>query len=229
MLSELLGIFFAVFLSVGVPILSYMTARDPRVRQAPRLALYFSAVLSQWILAALGILVVLATSMTFQRIGFRFVELAAFGRWAAVLILVSLGAMGATVILEKLGWWPAESELVRLLIPATAREKMWAVFALAPTAGFCEEFIYRGFLLVEFNQWFHSMTWAWVASSIVFGFAHIYQGASGMVRAALLGALLAYPVVHLGSIYPSMAAHFVIDAVALAWLGPRFDSKEPNP
>ena len=166
--------------------------------------------------------------MSFSRIGFRAVGLAVFGGWTGILIVVSLAAMGVTAILEKFGWWPGESELVRLLIPATAREKMWAVFALAPTAGFCEEFIYRGFLLVEFNQWFHSMACAWVASSIVFGFAHVYQGASGALRAAALGALLAYPVIHLGSLYPSMAAHFVIDAVALGWLGPAFLEKEPR-
>jgi membrane protease YdiL (CAAX protease family) len=43
-----------------------------------------------------------------------------------------------------------------------------------------------------------------------------------MARTALLGALLTIPVIRTGSLFPSMAAHFVIDAVALAWLGPRF-------
>lgn len=229
MLSELLGIFFAVFLFAGVPILSYMTARDPRIRQAPRLALYFSAVLSQWILAALGVLVMLASAMTFHRAGLCAVALAISIRWSAALVLVSLAAMGVTLILERWGWWPGESELVRLLIPATAREKVWAVLVLAPTAGFCEEFLYRGFLLVQFTQWFHSVHWAWAASSVAFGLAHSYQGVSGMARAAALGALLTYPVIHLGSLYPSMGAHFVIDAVALGWLGPRFDSQEHNP
>ncbi len=229
MLSELLGIFFAVFLSVGVPILSYMTARDPRIRQAPRLALYFSAVLSQWILAVVGILVVLATSMTFHRVGFRAVGLATSARWGALIVLISLAAMGATIVLEKFGWWPGESDLVRLLIPSSRREKLWAAAFLAPTAGFCEEFLYRGYLLVVFTQWLHSNAWAWAASSVVFGLAHIYQGASGMIRAAALGALLTYPVIHFGSLYPSMGAHFLIDAVALAWLGPKFDSKEHNP
>lgn len=229
MLSELLGTFFAVFLSAGVPILSYFTARDPRVRQAPRLALYFSAVLSQWILVGAGVVVVLATPVTFEGMGFRAVGFPSFARWGALLVVISLAAMGATIVLEKFGWWPEESELVRLLIPATAREKLWAIFTLAPTAGFCEEFLYRGYLLVLFTQWFHSSAWALVVSSAVFGFAHLYQGASGAVRAAALGALLAFPVIHLGSLYPSMAAHFLIDAAALGWLAPRFDSKGSNP
>ena len=81
MLSDLLGTFFAVFLSVGVPILSYMTARDPRVRQAPRLALYFSAVLSQWLLVVAGVVVVLLTPVTFGGLGFRPVGFPAFAGW----------------------------------------------------------------------------------------------------------------------------------------------------
>jgi hypothetical protein len=47
-----------------------------------------------------------------------------------------------------------------------------------------------------------------------------------MVRAGLLGALLAWPVVQMGSLYPSMTAHFLIDAVALLWLGPKFLRQE---
>ena len=78
----------------------------------------------------------------------------------------------------------------------------------------------------QLSQWFDPVPWAWVGSSVAFGLAHAYQGLNGMVRAALLGALLAYPVVHLGSLYPSMAAHFLIDALALAWLGPRFAERE---
>ncbi len=229
MLSELLGIFLAVFLFAGVPILSYVTARDPRIRQAPRLALYFSAVLSQWILAVLGVVVVLVTGMTFGRIGFRAAGIGVSARLAGILVLISLAAIGVALILERWGWWPQESDLVRLLIPATAREKLWAFFVIAPTAGFCEEFLYRGFLLTEFTQWFHSVAWAWAASAVAFGLAHTYQGPSGVARAAALGALLTYPVVQLGSLYPSMGAHFLIDAVALVWLGPMFESKGPNP
>jgi membrane protease YdiL (CAAX protease family) len=228
MFSELFGTFFVVLLVVGVPILSYRTARDPRIRQAPRLALYFSAVLSQWILAVLGIFVVLAGPMTFRMARFQPVALASFLRWFLLVALISLAAMGLSLLLERFGWWPEESDLVRLLIPETRREKAWAVLALAPTAALSEEFLYRGFLLVQLSVWFHSVAWAWIISSVAFGLAHSYQGAVGVLRAAALGALLAYPVIHLGSIYPSIAAHFVIDAVALGWLGPAFLEKEPR-
>ncbi|MBZ5542274.1 MAG: CPBP family intramembrane metalloprotease, partial [Acidobacteriia bacterium] len=95
-------------------------------------------------------------------------------------------------------------------------------------AALCEEFLYRGYLLSQLSVWLGGSLWAWAMSAIAFGLAHCYQGLNGMARAAILGALLAYPVLRLGSLYPSMAAHFLIDAVALAWLGPRFLTR-PTP
>ena len=105
MIRELLGTFLVVLLVAGVPILSYFTSRDPRLREAPRLALYFSALLSQWALAALGIIVV-ATAFGFSTAGFRAVSPAAFFLWAAGLIFVSLAAIGFSLLLERWGWWP---------------------------------------------------------------------------------------------------------------------------
>jgi CAAX protease family protein len=116
--------------------------------------------------------------------------------------------------------------VVRLLMPENTREKLWALFGLAPTAGLCEEFLYRGFLLAEASGWFHSAVVGVLVSSAAFGLAHLYQGANGAFRAALLGALLAYPVVRVGSLYPSITAHFLIDAAALLWLGPKFVKHE---
>ena len=113
-----------------------------------------------------------------------------------------------------------------LLIPETPREKLWAVLMVAPTAAFCEEFLFRGYVLMQLHDWFHSLLWAWVVSSVAFGLAHFYQGWSGMLRAALLGALLGYPVVRWGSLYPGMLAHWMIDTVSLLWLGPRMVGKD---
>ena len=152
--------------------------------------------------------------------------LSRFLGWTLLITMVSVLGLGFFLLLERRGWWPQESEMVRLLLPENTREKLWAMFGLAPTAGFCEEFLYRGFLLAEVSGWFHSVVWGVVVSSVAFGLAHVYQGVNGMLRAALLGALLAYPVVRLGSLYPSMTAHFLIDAAALLWLGPRFVKQE---
>lgn len=217
---------FSVFLIVGVPLLSWRSARPELVRGIPKTAIYFSAVASQWALAAIGALVVYLAGPGWQAAGLAVLAESEFFKWTAVLVLVSVAGLGLVLLLEQRGWWSREPEMVRLLLPQTSREKLWAVLGLAPTAGLCEEFLYRGFLLVEVTAWFHSAAWGVAISSAAFGLAHFYQGLNGMVRAALLGALLAWPVVKTGSLYPSMTAHFLIDAVALLWLGPEFLQQE---
>lgn len=216
---------FLLVLVAAVPALSYRTSRRPEILALPRLQLYLSAAMSQWLLAALGVVVVWAASMTFATIGFHAVSPPSFFFWTAVLTGVSLAALGLVVWLEQRGWWPPEPELVRALIPQTRREMFWAVLVIAPTAAVCEEFLYRGFLLAELTQRFHSVALAAALSSVAFGMAHTYQGLSGIARAALLGALLSIPVIRLGSVFPSMAAHFLIDAVALTLLGPEMLKK----
>ena len=229
MLSKVVGFLFVLLLVAGVPALSFATSRRSQIRLLPRPALYFSAVMSQWVLAALGLFVVLATSPGFRAMGFRSVSLSSFLRWTALLTLISLAGLGLFLFLERRGWWPAESELVHLLIPTTRLEKVWSALLVAPTAALCEEFLYRGYLLNQLSQWFQSPPWGWGLSSLAFGLAHVYQGSGGMLRSAALGALLGLPVVNLGSVYPSMATHFLIDAVALVWLGPKVLRQEPRP
>lgn len=228
MFSQILQILFVVVLVVAVPMMSHSTARKPEIHTLPRGALYFSATVSQWILVAIAIAVVLATRMHLRDLGFRGAALAPSLDWALGLTLVSSAGLLAVVLLERRGWWPPESELVYLLLPETRQEKVWCVLLVAPTAGLCEEFLYRGFLLAVFTGWTHSAGWGLAASSIAFGLAHTYQGLNGMARAALLGALLALPVVRLGTIYPSIASHFLIDAIALVWLGPKLLAR-PGP
>jgi membrane protease YdiL (CAAX protease family) len=222
MFARALLVLFILFLVVGVPVLSLSTARDSQVRQMPRLALYLSAAISQWVLAGLGLLIFLLSPLSVFSVGFRTLAPVPALTWAGTLVALSVAGIRLSLFLERRGWWPPEAELVYLLIPKTRQEKFWSVLLLAPTAALCEEFLYRGFLLAQLTQWLHSGPWAWIASSLAFGLAHVYQGWNGMVRASLLGALLAYPVIHFGSLYPSMLAHGLIDALALAWLGPKF-------
>jgi membrane protease YdiL (CAAX protease family) len=222
MLAKLTGSVFVLLLVAGVPVLSHLTARRADLRLIPRPALYVSAIISQWVLAGLGVVIVVTIGPGFRAIGFRAPPGTVLARWTLLLTIVSLAALGLVLLLERRGWWPEEPELVRLLVPETRREKFLAVLMLAPTAALCEEFLYRGYLLAQFSRWIVPVPWAWIGSSVAFGLAHAYQGLNGMVRAALLGGLLAYPVIYLGSLYPAMVAHFVVDAVALAWLGPRF-------
>jgi membrane protease YdiL (CAAX protease family) len=222
MLARVVAFLFILLLIVGVPVLSSSTARDSQVRQMPRLPLYLSAAISQWVLAGLGLLTFFLSSLSALSVGFRTLPLLSAFTWAGALVALAVAGIGLVLFLERHGWWPPEAELVCLLIPKTRQEKFWSVLLLAPTAALCEEFLYRGFLLAQLTQWLRSGAWAWAASSLAFGLAHVYQGWNGMARASLLGALLAYPVIHSGSLYPSMLAHGLIDALVFVWLGPKF-------
>ena len=225
MIAKAIEAGFVLVLVVLVPLLSYRTSRQLEILALPRLQLYFSAALSQWVLAALGVAVVWFSSLTFSAIGFRTAPMLSMVFWMAVLAGVSIASLGLVVWFEQRGWLARESDLVYALIPQTLKEKVWAVLVISPTAAVCEEFLYRGILLAELSIWFHSFILATAISSVVFGMAHAYQGLSGIVRAALLGALLSIPMIRLGTILPSMASHFLIDALALLWLGPRMPGK----
>jgi len=218
MFTTLIAVLFSLVLVAGVPALSYSTARNSEIATMPRLGLYLSAAFSQWLLTIIGLGVVYVTAKEVFLRGFGVLPLIVAAGWGAGIAATSLLALGIVVLCERQGWLPPESGLVYLLVPHTRREKLWAALIISPTAAFCEEFLYRGFLLTEMHGWFHSLAGAWVVSSVAFGLAHCYQGWSGMTRAALLGALLAYPVVRLGSLYPAMLAHWLIDTVALLWL-----------
>jgi len=202
-----------------VPALSYSTARNSEIRKMPRLALYLSAALSQWLLTVVGLGVVFLVARRVFVQGFAALPWSLTLEWGVGIAAAALLALSMVILCERRGWLPRESDLVYLLIPETPRERLWALLVIAPTAAFCEEFLFRGYLLTQLHDWLHSLLWAWVVSSLAFGLAHCYQGWSGMTRAGLLGALLAYPVVRSGSLYPAMLAHWMIDTVALVWLG----------
>jgi membrane protease YdiL (CAAX protease family) len=62
------------------------------------------------------------------------------------------------------------------------------------------------------------MTLAVIVSSGAFGVAHAYQQPAGELRAALLGLVLAVPLLTTGSILPAIAAHIAIDLLSGLWL-----------
>jgi len=225
MFTTLIAVIFTLILVVGVPALSYATARNSEVQMLSRLDLYLSAVFSQWLLAIVGLGVVYVIARKVFAKGFAAMPLLPFLEWGTGIAGTALLALSLVIWCERQGWLPREPDLVYRLMPETRQEKVWAVLILSPTAAFCEEFLFRGYLLTQFDDWLHSLMWAWIVSSVAFGLAHFYQGWSGMIRAGLLGALLAYPVVRWGNLYPAMLAHWLIDTVALLWLGSWMERK----
>lgn len=81
---------------------------------------------------------------------------------------------------------------------------------LAVTAGFCEELWCRGFLIGYLAQW---IGWwqAAVASSVLFGIGHAYQGTAGVLKTTGVGLVMAALYGYCGSLWPSIVLHTAID------------------
>jgi uncharacterized protein len=98
------------------------------------------------------------------------------------------------------------------ILPVTQEERSW--FALVSvTAGICEEILYRGFLIryLSDGPWHLGLWIALAVASIAFGLAHGYQGLSGIIGTALLGAAMAVIFLSTGSLWMPMVLHAMID------------------
>ena len=108
----------------------------------------------------------------------------------------------------------------RLLLPTTTQERWWSI-AVALSAGVWEELVYRGFLTEVVRTLRPS--WGWLAVALVtgtvFGLAHLYQGARGVVLTGLLGVALSSIVASTHSLYPAMLVHALIDVRSLTVIG----------
>lgn len=91
------------------------------------------------------------------------------------------------------------------------RDHEYPLFAaLACTAGLCEEFLFRGYLLWYLGH-VVPVPVAYVLQSVVFGVAHFYQGLRGIVMTGLAGAFFTGVRIVSGSLWPAMLIHALMD------------------
>jgi membrane protease YdiL (CAAX protease family) len=95
------------------------------------------------------------------------------------------------------------------------------------TAGFCEEFLFRGFLMTEFGAANYGKTAQVIFPGLSFGFSHLGYSVHGLIAAigimvptAILGMLwgVAY-LLGRRRLLPCVVAHFLNDFTALPWIG----------
>jgi membrane protease YdiL (CAAX protease family) len=213
MLSSPVAHGFALFLLVGLPL---MAARNSRLEEhlevieRARPALYFSAALTLLLVAGLTAIVAAWQGIAPADLGWR-VEAPGLG----VAVGAAVAAVGLLVawlsgVLGRLAGLK-ESPLLRLLLPGDSRERR-AFLVLAGIGAVCEEYVYRGFALHVLSDWTGQ---PWAAAGITaasFGLAHGYQRLNGIIRSAMLGMVLAAPVIWTGSLFPAILGHFWINA-----------------
>ncbi|MFI5113029.1 MAG: type II CAAX prenyl endopeptidase Rce1 family protein [Terriglobales bacterium] len=104
----------------------------------------------------------------------------------------------------------ARKQLGALLPQSGLELALWLV--LSATAGFCEEIMFRGYLLQQFRAATRSTAAAIVLQAVVFGIAHAYQGGRRMVLIAVYGALFGMLAAWRKSLRPGMIGHAMQDS-----------------
>jgi uncharacterized protein len=218
----------ALFLFVGVPIWDALETRALKTGTDPRRKIlsYRRIVLVLWT-AAIVAWITLRSSVFFiwpavrltaqQKIG------ASFGWGFAIAFAV--GSLLQVVLVRRSA--AAREKILRafkrfaFILPVTQEERVWWAL-VSVTAGICEEILYRGFLIryLSNGPWHAGLWIALAIASISFGLAHGYQGLSGIIGTALIGAVMAVIFLASGSLWLPMALHAIIDVRILLLLRP---------
>jgi membrane protease YdiL (CAAX protease family) len=216
-----------IVLGVVVPWRGRIRLREllakPHIGTAERVSLYLSSIAFQWV----------ATVVVGWRAwahGFHAAELGLVvnHRWTIAAVSILGAGLIATLHwlnLRRMGRRgtnvpEALQALAQRILPQSTAE-MPPFFALAVTAGVCEEFIYRGFAMAAFARTGLPGWSVLLASSVLFGLAHLYQGRGGFLGTMILGALFGAVRIGYDSLVPAVLWHVAVDVVA-GVAGPRY-------
>ncbi|MGE5324152.1 MAG: CPBP family intramembrane glutamic endopeptidase, partial [Actinomycetota bacterium] len=123
--------------------------------------------------------------------------------------LVALGilaGLGYLLGLAKGASVEQAQKLAEMLAPrSTFGLVMWVL--LSTTAGYVEEIIFRGYLQQQFAVLSGNIYVGVVASAIVFGSGHGYEGTRRMILIAVYGAMFGFLTLWRKSLRPGMMAH----------------------
>jgi len=218
---RILDTVLVVVLALINPARAWISAIRDDQAPAPSLLRYSVGLAYHWLLTGWCGIVVLRSHGGFRAIGLQAVRTNDFFSWCILLIILDFFALALLAVFSLLRLLPSPTPDTHAMTPRNRVQRIYAVLLLAPTAGFCEEMLYRGYLLSELTRLSHSLLLAMVISSVAFGVLHCGQGSARVIHISIFGVLLAFPVIALGSLYPSIALHAGYDAIYLGWVAPR--------
>jgi uncharacterized protein len=112
---------------------------------------------------------------------------------------------------KRIGAYTRAYKSVASFLPHTQPERL--LFALlSVTAGICEEWIFRGFVLQTLHG---TMCLPWIAallvSSMLFGWNHLYQGAHALLTTTVTGFALGFAAFSSGGLVLPIVLHIFLD------------------
>jgi membrane protease YdiL (CAAX protease family) len=229
--DHILVLILAVIFPVRAGFFGFRRLQRASAEDLPRVkrAFYRNALIVQWVLVAALVALWLATGRRWSGLGL-------VPHFGGGLVGVLIGIVIILVVMLRQGRVHPVDEraLERLrqqtrhlarMLPATLPERSW-FFALAATAGVCEESLYRGYMIWYLSACFlalpvvhpvsgfldaHLFLVAAIASSLIFGFGHVYQGPRGILLTAAVGGFLAAVYWITRSLYAGMLIHALMD------------------
>lgn len=114
---------------------------------------------------------------------------------------------------ERVSFWLGEHEspFAAAMRPKTVGERLTWVSVMSPTAGFCEEVIFRGVLLSIAFTFGADAVIAVALTSLAFGLGHAAYGLTWTIGTTLIGAVSAASVLICDSLWPAIVAHTLYD------------------
>jgi membrane protease YdiL (CAAX protease family) len=226
-MTRLPDFLYVALFALAWPIYDYLVLWPAFLRRAAhdperaRWRMWRNTFMQEWLLVAVGVLLFLTFHRPLVALGFK--TSTGWRLWASAAFLTGVAANYLYTARRVARSAKAQASVRRqlgqlsLLLPHTRRElRGFAVLSL--TAGFCEEFLFRGYFI-----WTLAPVLSWwgaaALSALVFGLAHAYQGRLGIVRTTIVGVAFVAVYAIFDSLYPAIALHALIDLAAglLAW------------
>lgn len=137
-------------------------------------------------------------------------------RWSGRTALVALGFWLVFEGTDHAMHWllhSGEPANLKNILPRTVLQGVvWILLSIS--AGFCEEFVYRGYLQRQFTALTRSAAAGIVLQAVVFGVSHGYQGWRQVITITVLGVLYGLLFRWQRTLLPGMLSHAWSDIIS---------------
>jgi uncharacterized protein len=204
-----------ILIILGLSALSYLTTRQiPATSIKMRLITYLATVVEEWLLFLCVYAGIRARGVTIrQLINARWANGSDVGRDIGIaaivwVLFIAIEGLSSVIFRSSVG---AGSKVVQQLVPHAAIElPVWIL--LSVSAGFCEEFVFRGYLQEQCKRLTGSVGAAVVLQAAFFGLGHGYQGWALMLTIFVIGLLFGSAAASRKSLAPTMITHAWADS-----------------